>query len=141
MSALATLDDFSTFLGDANLDADRAQLMLDLAQGMCESIVSPIPDSALGIVLSAAARAYSNPQGVSSESVGPYNVQRPWAGVYLTKSERVALRRMSPGGGAFSINPMPTDAGSGRAWAQIPLDPNDLAVEPPYRGDFDWPTP
>lgn len=133
-----TTGDLSLYLGAAVDDA-RGQFMLNQATALCESVVSPLPDAASVVVLSAAARAYSNPQGVTSETVGPFSVQRPWAGVYLTKSERATLRRMSTGSsGAFSVDPTPADAGPGRTWAQLPEDPNDLAANP-YRGDFDWP--
>jgi len=135
-----TVEDLSTFLGQDSLDVVRADQMLGLAQDLCESIVSPLPDAAAGIVLSAAARGYSNPQGVSSETAGPYMVARPWAGVYLTKSERSALRRMgTTGGGAFSINPTPTTAGPNNQWAQNPLSPADVWNSPPYYGDWDQP--
>jgi hypothetical protein len=75
------------------------------------AIVSPLPDGSDAIVLSAAARAFVNPTGVTAETVGPYSVQRPWPGVYLTKTERSSLRLLAgKASGAFTIDPTPAGA-------------------------------
>jgi len=137
-SPLAAPADLASFLG-SDVDEARATLLLRLAQDRCEEILSPLPEAALGIVLSAAARGYANPQGVSSEGIGPFNVQRPWAGVYLTKSERVSLKRLSSNGGAFTVDPTPKDASPSNYWPQIPMSPLDTWTNPPYYGDWDWP--
>lgn len=135
---LADPADLATFLG-TGVDDARATLLLRLAQDRCEEILTPLPESAMGIVLSAAARGYSSPQGVSSEGIGPFSVQRPWAGVYLTKSERASLKRLGGQGGAFSVDPTPADASPTNVWPQIPMSPLDVWTNPPYYGDWDWP--
>lgn len=103
-----TTGDLALYLG-ATVDVDRASLMLALAADLCSAIVSPLPDEASAVVLSCAARGYSNPQAVTYETTGPYSVQRPWAGLYLTRSERSALKRLAGVGGAFTINPLADD--------------------------------
>lgn len=85
-------------------DSDRGDFLIAQAETLGESVVSPLPAGAETVVLSAAARAYANPQGVTAEALGPYSVSRPMAGVYLTKAERATLRRMAGGGSAFSVD-------------------------------------
>ena len=101
---IATSDDLATFLGDPSIDATRAEQLLGIAQAFCEDIVTPLPPSAFGIILSAAARTYGNPEGLTQESLGPYVAARPATGVYLTKSEKAALRRAAGIGGAGSTS-------------------------------------
>lgn len=100
--------DLSTYVGVA-VDVGRATMLLGLAQDLAEAIITPLPAQAKAVVLSAAARGYANAQGITSETIGPYSVQRPAAGVYLTKGERAALRRLSGGGGAFSASMLPAE--------------------------------
>lgn len=85
-------------------DGDRADALIAQAETLAKSVVSPLPAGAEVVILSAATRAFANPQGVTSETLGPYAVSRPMAGVYLTKSERATLRRMNGGGSAFNID-------------------------------------
>lgn len=99
--------DLQTYLGVETVDTARAQQMLDMAVALCGAIVSPVPQEALAVVLTSAGRAYSNPQGITSEMVGPYQASRPSAGVYLTKSERAALRLLTGSGGAFNFDMLP----------------------------------
>lgn len=95
----------------SDLDGDRADHLMALAYQECLSVVDPLPLTAVRVILDVSARAYTNPTQVQSETVGPYTVQRPWAGVYLTKGDRAALTRGS--GGAFTVTPMAADAGAG----------------------------
>ena len=97
-------DELATYLGDSNIDQTRAALLLRLAESLAESIVAPLPDGAESVVLSASSRAYTNPEGLTSETIGPFNYQRPNGNVYLTREERRTLRRLAGGGGAFSID-------------------------------------
>jgi hypothetical protein len=100
-----TYSDLSSFLGVSFdvTEQTRATFILGLVMGEAGSIVSPVPDGAKGIILSAAARAYSNPTQVSQELIGPYQTSRP-SQPMLTKAERSALRRHAGGGGAFSFD-------------------------------------
>jgi len=103
MSTVATVSDLSTFTG-LTLDEDRAQLLLDTIEADAASIVSPLPASAKGVILTAAARALPNPSGASSQSMGGASASWAPGGLYLTRSERMTLRRLAGGqAGAFSV--------------------------------------
>lgn len=104
----ATLvEDLETYLGlGTNIDPLRALLMVDLSLQRVGAVVTPVPDAARAIVLDVAARGYSNPQGTSTEQVGPFSRTFRMPGVYLTARERSDLRRMRGSGGAFTVNPI-----------------------------------
>lgn len=120
MSTVTTTADLATFM-NVTVDDTRAQLFLDIVEDDAGSIVSPLPASAKGVILTAAARAYANPAGTSAESVA--GASSSWApgGLYLTRAERRTLRRLAGiGGGAFTIDPTPADAMQNY---QDPLEP------------------
>lgn len=117
-------DDVATFMGVDTLDEDRAELLIELAESECRSIIDPLPENARRVVLTVVARAYSNPQGVTSEATGPFIVSRPLPGVYLTKGERASLTRAGMGG-AFTIDPTPADAGPTNSWPQVAYLPGE----------------
>lgn len=126
MSILATPDDLGTFLGVPSIDAARAQLLLDLAEGEASAIVLPLPPAAKSVILTAAARAYANPEMVQSSSVGSVSASFGSGGLYLLRNERRTLERMAGiGGGAFTIDPTPATA------MQDYIDP----LEPPTVDD------
>lgn len=114
MSVIAQPADLDTLLGlNGAIDTTRAQLILDLVEDDAGAVVSPLPATAKGVILTAAARAYPNPSGVASEGVGQVNTSfGPGAGgVYLSRRERRTLRRLAGiGGGAFTIDPTPATA-------------------------------
>lgn len=113
MNGAELIDDLDTYLGlGGQIDRPRAWLMLDLAVARCTSILSPLPDSARGVVLDVAQRAYTNVVGATSESAGPFSQAMPSIGVSLTSANRRELRLMGGNGGAFSIDPTPADAGT-----------------------------
>lgn len=95
-------------LGIGELDTARAQSLIDMTEALAGAIVSPLLVGAKAVIISAVVRAYTNPLGVTNESVGPYQAGRPSGGVYLTKGERAALRRSGGGSGAFSYDTLPT---------------------------------
>lgn len=103
-----TSADLALYLGQ-DVDEDRADLLIEMAVGLVEDIVYPAPDRAKAVVLSSVSRAYSNPTGITTEMVGPYQATRPSAGVYLTKAERNTLRRLAGRSGAFSVDLLPQD--------------------------------
>jgi hypothetical protein len=117
-----TAEDLGLYLGFDTIDGDRAEFLLKQALMLAASIVSPVPDTAEPIVLAAAGRAYANPQAVTQETVGPYNVQRPQAGLYFTRAEQAILKRLAGRGGAFTIDPTPEDANPLATW---PYDPDN----------------
>lgn len=108
-------EELGTYLG-TSVDIDRAQFLLDLAESLCLSIVDPLPDSAMAVVLDVAARAYSNPTAVPQQAAGPFTVGGAAGGVWLTRQNKATLRRLAGSGGAFTIDTMPATAGSGLPW-------------------------
>lgn len=107
-----TAEDLALYLGLEEINGDRADLLIAQAVALCESVVKPLADQATAIVLSAASRAYVNPQQVSYETIGPMSVQRPQGsgGLYLTKADKTALKSLAGRGGAFTVDPTPADA-------------------------------
>ena len=113
MTLSVTSSDLDTFLNlDSTINAARADLLIELATDMCVSYIDPVPDGAKRIILSAAGRAYSNPDGVEAHTIGPELVTygTTLGGLYLTKAEIADLKRMGGVGGAFSVDPTPDDA-------------------------------
>jgi hypothetical protein len=98
---LATADDLTLFMG-VTVDDERAELILELAQDACEELLTPLPATARRIVLSVAARVYSNPTSVTNETTGPYAASHP--DIYLTRQERASLWRIAGRGGAGSTS-------------------------------------
>ena len=107
-----TAEELALFLDLAEINGDRADLLLAQAVALCETVVKPLPDRATAVVLSVAGRAYVNPQAVSYETIGPMSVQRPQGsgGLYLTKADKTALKSLAGRGGAFTVNPTPATA-------------------------------
>lgn len=105
-------DDLGTYL-NTTVDADRAYLLLGLAQSLCESILTPLPDGAAAVILDVAARAYGNPTNVQSQGVGGFTVGygTVGGGLWLTRQNKATLRRLAGGGGAFTIDTTPAGAG------------------------------
>lgn len=123
MPVSVTPSDLDTLLGlEGSIDTPRATLVISLAENLCSSIVDPIPDNANVVVLSVAARSYSNPDGVAAHTIGPESVQygSTLGGLYLTKADVATLKRMAGMGGAFTVDPTPADAGK----AIYPWDEN-----------------
>jgi hypothetical protein len=118
---LATPDDLGVYLG-TTVDPTRAGLVLELAQGLCETVTSPLPAAAKGTVLGVAARAYNNvtsahQAGIGSAQVsyGAPNSSVGIGGLFLSKTDIKTLRRLAGRTGAFSIDLLaqtvpPTDA-------------------------------
>lgn len=107
---LATFTELGTYLG-TTVDTDRAILVLQLAHDMCETVVSPVPALAKGVELAVAARAYTNitsahqmSLGSAAMSFGAQNSTMGVGGLYVSKSEKATLRRLSGRSGAFSID-------------------------------------
>lgn len=116
-----TAEQLGLYLGLSEIDGDRADLLIQAAIGLCQTVVSPLPDGAQAVVLSVSGRAYVNPQQISYETIGPMSVQRPQGsgGLYLTKSDKSALKSLAGRGGAFTVDPTPATADPSATW---PLD-------------------
>ncbi|MET9728676.1 hypothetical protein [Streptomyces zaomyceticus] len=113
-----TAEDLALYLGLAEIQGDRADLLIGQAVALAESVVKPLPDQATAVVLSVAGRAYVNPQQVTYETIGPQSVQRPAGsgGLYLTKADKAALKALAGRGGAFTVDPTPADATPSPTW-------------------------
>jgi hypothetical protein len=127
-----TAEDLALYLGLDTIDGTRADFLLGQALMLAASIVSPVPDTAEPVVLAAAGRAYSNPQAVTQETVGPYSVQRPLAGLYFTRAEQAILKRLGGRGGAFTIDPTPDDVDPDVTWPYDPDNPFGPTADDPF---------
>lgn len=123
-----TAEQLGLYLGLDEILADRAELLIQTATSLCQTVVKPLPEGAEAVVLSVAGRAYVNPQQVSYETIGPMSVQRPSGsgGLYLTKADRTALKSLAGRGGAFTVDPTPATADPSPTW---PLDDYSLMLE------------
>lgn len=113
-----TAEQLGMYLGLPEIDGERADLLIQQAVALAESVVKPLPDQATAVVLSVAGRAYVNPQQVSYETIGPMSVQRPQGsgGLYLTKADKAALKSLAGRGGAFTVDPTPATADPSPTW-------------------------
>lgn len=110
-----SVDDFALYLSNPAIEPERAQFILDKAQILCETVVSPLPVGAEVVVLDVAERAFANPTqvgnsplGLYSEGVGPFSTDRPGisgGGLYLTANNKAVLRNLAgQSAGAFTVN-------------------------------------
>lgn len=109
-----TFQDLAVFMG-ADIDVERGTFLLGMAVQACSTIVT-VTDSAKFVVLGVAARVYANPVPQGSQTAGPFNQGGAIGGISLTRAEERQLRRLAGGGGAFSIDPLPANAGCGLPW-------------------------
>lgn len=115
---VATPADLELYLGDAagSIDPNRAALILGMAQDLCETVVAPLPASAGAVVLSVAARAYTNVGSASQMGLGSAYVSfgatgsGGVGGLYLSRSDKAALRALAGRGSAFSADTLPVGA-------------------------------
>jgi hypothetical protein len=105
-TALAELDDLEARMGSL-ADTPRAQAAIDDASNWIHeatnsvwiaddgTLVATIPSVALTICCAVARRILTNPDGITSESLGPFSQGQSYASsdVYLTKAETRILRR------------------------------------------------
>jgi hypothetical protein len=129
-----TAEELGLYLGLPEIDGARADLLIQQAVALCETVVKPLPDQATAVVLSAAGRAYVNPQQVSYETIGPMSVQRPSGsgGLYLTRADKAALKSAAGRGGAFTVDPTPATADPS------PTYPVDDDYGPPLEYEPGW---
>lgn len=123
--ALATAEDLASYM-QQDLDLATATLVLDLAEAAIldtlrlDVMPDPAPAVARGICLDVAKRAYANPLGDITESVGPFS-RRPCAsGIELFDRERRILRRAVLGADFASV-PLESERGGERVewWTPI----------------------
>lgn len=109
---VASPTDLETYLGlDAGaINLNRATLILAMAQDLAETIVSPLPATARAVVLSVAARAYNNVTSASQVGMGSAYASFGGTGsggvggLYLSRSDKAALRSLAGRGSAFSAD-------------------------------------
>lgn len=131
-----TAEQLALYLGLEEIAGDRADLLVEQAVALAQSVVKPLPDEATAVVLSVAARAYVNPQQVAYETIGPMSVQRPQGsgGLYLTKADKAALKSLAGRGGAFTVDPTPRTADPTPTW---PVD-DDYGPGLEYEPGWGW---
>lgn len=118
LPALVSLEDFALRLGgiDAS-DTERAQAALDDASALiraeagtedwvdAEDALEEVPDAIVAITVAVAIRAFRNPDGVRSETIGNYSVAYTDSStaVFLTEGEKRVIRRIVGRGGINSV--------------------------------------
>ncbi|HET6634698.1 MAG TPA: hypothetical protein VFH77_06685 [Streptomyces sp.] len=129
-----TAEQLGLFLNLDQVDGARAEFLVTQAINLCSSVVKPLPDGAEAVVLSAAGRAYINPQQATYETIGPMSVQHPTGsgGLYLTKADKSALKSLAGRGGAFTVDPTPATADPSPTW------PVDEAAGPGLEYEPGW---
>jgi hypothetical protein len=111
MADIATVEELASFL-QTDLDTATANLLLlDLAQGLITAeigVQNPWPSIAKSVALSAAGRAYVNPDGLKQDTIGGttaiYNTPLYMSGVYLSEQERQSLHLWANGPGGSTLN-------------------------------------
>lgn len=116
---VAVPTDLELYLGlDAGtIDTARATLVLQLAHDLCESVVSPVPTLAKGVELGIASRVYANATsahqmslGSAAVSFGSQNSSMGIGGLYLSRADKITLRRLAGRGSAFTADVLPSGA-------------------------------
>lgn len=115
--------DLAVILNDPNINVDRAVAVIADAQTLCESVVAPLVDADALVVKRVAARAYvavtSSRQQQIAAAGGQFGGGSPQTnpgGVMLTRFDKADLRRNHAGGGAFSINMLPSTYSTVLPW-------------------------
>lgn len=92
--AIYTAEEFASYV-QSDVDTATALLLRDLVTGLIDELADfdgTYPATVKAIALTAAARAYTNPQGLTSETIGEYSYRRTGgSGVYLTAEEKSAI--------------------------------------------------
>lgn len=95
-----------------------------------------VPQDVWTVVLSAAARVYRNPEGLTSQSVGP--LSSSWSAAstsaYLTEFERQVVRRAAGLSGIASVRVRRDDALASGAY----LTPNGSTEPIQWFAEWDW---
>jgi hypothetical protein len=113
---LFTLAEFAAYIQDESPADATVELLRTLVRGLIDEIgtfTDAYPASVKIVGLTATARAYNNPQGVVSESMGSYSYTRNQGerrtGVYLTDEEKTKVFTASGAdGGVFDIDTVST---------------------------------
>jgi hypothetical protein len=113
---IVSADDLGVYLSSqglssSNFNTARATQLLIWAQQLCETEVSPLPTGAEPIVIDVAQRMYTNPTNVTQQSV--LNASASYGGVrggiWLTKANKAALRRLSGKANVWEVDMTQTE--------------------------------
>lgn len=129
---MANIAEVTELASALQTDVDTATanlLLLDLAQGLIVEKIGvhdPWPTTAKAIALAAAARAYSNPDGLKQETTGGTTDIRvdeaARMGVYLTKGEKQELSDWLCGPGGSTVGKPQGSFPAARSWPD-PAEP------------------
>lgn len=105
-----------------------------------QGVLAGVPDVAITVTLAAARRAWENPSGLASESIGAYSYTRGGdasGGVYLTEDERRDLRSSASRSGLRTMRTTRDDVGYAAvavldANGHISPDGMPFGIEPPW---------
>lgn len=127
LPSLATVEQFEVRIpGGVEVgDYARAQAALDDASSLVRTEASvtwvnaagelfEVPDVAVTVAIAAARRAFVNPDMIASESIQDYSTtfSSSSSDIYLTKAERLAIRRITARSGLWTLATTRTDVGS-----------------------------
>lgn len=121
MTLVVTAAEVDLYLNlGGTINTERADFIIDMVMDDAASVVYPVPDAAKGVIVTAAARIYGNPQALAAESVGPFSANYPTPAAYLTRRERARLRRLAGRmAGAYTVDPTPADASPAGSWPPV----------------------
>lgn len=118
LPALVSLDDFALRVGGLSAaDEDRAQACLDDASALIraeagtedwvddDGALEEVPGAIVAVCAAASIRAFRNPDGVRTETIGTYSVAYAdtSTAVFLTEGERRIIRRAAGLSGIGSV--------------------------------------
>jgi len=127
LPSLATVEQFEVRIsGGVEVgDLARAQAALDDASALVRveagitwlnaaDELFEVPDVAVAVTIAAARRAFVNPDMIASESIQDYSTtfSSSSSDIYLTKAERLAIRRITGRSGLWTLATTRTDVGS-----------------------------
>lgn len=146
MASLVAVADLEAWLG-ATFDASataRAQAVLDAVSSLVRDEAGltwdgvTVPADVQAVTLTVAARVFSNPAAVQSESVGSYSVRYAdpqSTGLYLTKGDKAVLGKYRANArGLWSMRLTREDTAADTEW--VPIE-GTTAEFPWYAGDVE----
>lgn len=140
MGDLASVDDLEKLMGRtfSGTDLDQAEMVVSAVSAWARAVSGQewpnaptgVPSDVKYVVLAASRRTLRNPDGVISESMGPFSKSYDKAPVnFFTSAELAILKRYRPkvtSGGLFTIGFTRGETGNPKAPGYLYLD-NDLS--------------
>jgi hypothetical protein len=110
MADLFILPELAAYMQVPSINEETGELLLELVTGLIEdaygsAIPAPVPSRLRRVALEATKRAYLNPNGYESESLGDYSYRRASgsrgrSGLYLTADE---VRQVAAAAGRATV--------------------------------------